>query len=142
MSDPFIYYVKDADKLYEEQLSFRFAACSRQADTIIVTEDLKNYCNLVDSAIKNYLKAKSVKDTLLSYKRHSESRKLNKLEEEKIIKLREVRETASYLVNLDMKKVCEMADRLSLYYYEEINDCDYIGRYDNEKKVLKFIKKE
>ena len=142
MSDPFIYYVENADTIYRDQLSFRFASCSRQDDTVMVTEDLKKYCNLIDSTISNYLKAKSIKDVLLGYKRRSENKRLTREEEEKIYKLREIRQSATYMVNTYMKKISEFADTFSQQYYTEKNDCEYIAKYDNEKKIWKFIKKE
>ena len=141
MSDPFIYYVEDADRLYNDQMSFRFAACSRQNDTVIVTEDLKKYCNLIDSTIESYLKAKSVKDVLLGYKRRSQNNKLTRDEEEKILKLKEIRQTATHIVNTYMKKICAFEQQFNDQYYDKKNDCEYSAKYDNEKKVWKFIKK-
>ena len=141
MSDPFIYYLKDAERIYNEQLSFRFAACSRQDDTVIVTEDLRDYCNIIESVIKNYLKAKSTKKTLLEYKNILATRNLTNQEKDKIIKLKEVRQTITYIINNDMKKICELFDRLSNQFHDERNDCEYSANYDNEKKIWKFIKK-
>lgn len=140
MSDPFRYYIKNADSQYNEQLSFRFAASSRQEPTVIVTKDLKKYCNLIDVVLENYFKAKSAKENLLQYKKKAETTNLTRDEENKVINLKKIRMTSTHNVNTHMTKICELAEQLYEQCYDVTSKCEYSVKYDKEKKIWKFLK--
>tara|TARA_B100001093_G_scaffold518704_1_gene604547 strand:- start:3025 stop:3450 length:426 start_codon:yes stop_codon:yes gene_type:complete len=141
MSNPFRYYVENANRLFNDQLSFRFAACSRQDPTIFISEDLKEYCNLIDSVIIDYLNAKSIKEKLLKFKNESEIDSLTKDCKEKILKLKEERMRETYNINNKMNKICNFVKQFENNYCDETDQSNYLAKYDNEKKIWKFISK-